>query len=1030
MSLLIVHISDIHFKKNDNHILSKEKQIFAAINSQIDSEVEAVFCVITGDIAFSGSGEEYNVALDFLAKFEEETHRQIQFVVCPGNHDCDFSATDSTREIILDSCFKKPDQVSFEDVIKNCCQSQNNFHDFKECIDESISKNCDNYGNELLQVKKYKISTGHNINFHCYNTAWCSLKSESKSQIGKKIFPVHYVEKILQEENNDLTVSIFHHPYNWLNPDNMRAFRDFVENTSDIILTGHEHSERNIKSQDLSRKKENFIFQGAVFQNSEDESDSGFKIIKLNIDEKTGEIRSYIWDKEKKRYSGKTIPIDINKMVTKTSHSLKNDFFSKLQDIKVSLSHRNVGDIKLEDIFIYPYLKRINEDSGVIDNEIKADKIANISSISNKKIILAGAEQSGKTALCSKLFLNYYNRGLVPLFLHQLNIKNVTADKFKKTIEKAYNEQYEGEFEKYEQLNVNNKILIIDNLNNLKIADQYELVKLCKQTYESIILTTDDVFKFVHYNQQEACPIDDFLQFEILKLGHVSRSELIKKWISLGSDFDEDEMILMEDKLTDLVNSIILKNVIPRYPIFILTVLQTHETLSPSDHQKTSYGYCYMSLIIHSFQKINIPPQDIHALYIQYLTHLSYYLFDSDKIELSDADLNDFKENYGKKYPVYYPQETIIDNLIKSKIIYRTALGNYKFKYKYFYYFFVAKYLSEHIDETPIKAMISELCKKIHVSKFANIIIFLTYHSNKSFVLDEIMFNMMVLYEDNKPAKLVKEEVSFISEFLNQLPKIILKNKDVIEERKKKLILKDLIDKKNEIDEIKREEKEYEAPFREDQIEELDAISQLNQAFKSIEIIGQILKNHWGSIEIEKQKDLISEAYEVGLRTLNYFLELSEELENDIINMIKDWLETNGLSNDDAQKKASHFFTTACYYASFGIIYKIASALGFDRLSGIYQDVCKKYDTPAIHLIDLSIEMQFRKTVPIERLKKLKKEFSNNLFAERMLQEIVIRHLYMHRIKDKDKQKISEILDIAMKDQRQIEFKKIQKVLA
>ena len=98
--------------------------------------------------------------------------------------------------------------------------------------------------------------------------------------------------------------------------------------------------------------------------------------------------------------------------------------------------------------------------------------------------------------------------------------------------------------------------------------------------------------------------------------------------------------------------------------------------------------------------------------------------------------------------------------------------------------------------------------------------------------------------------------------------------------------------------------------------------------------------------------------------------------------------------------------------------------------SEIYHDVCKRYDTPAINLIDLSIEMQFRKTVPIERLKRLKKEFSNNLFAERMLQEIVIRHLYMHRIKDKDKQKISEILDITMKGQRQIEFKKIQKVLA
>jgi predicted MPP superfamily phosphohydrolase len=1033
MTLLIVHLSDIHFKENGNHILSKEEQVFAAINSQLTSDIKQIFCTITGDIAFSGNEKEYEVAYDFLAKFKEHIQKKIHFVFCPGNHDCDFSTTDTTREVIVEKCLNNPEKSFIKDAIKNCCQAQKNFNNFRERIEDSDSKDYMIPGNELLQVKKYYILNGGSLTFHCYNTAWCSLKSESKSQVGKKIFPIHYVEQLIREDSNDLTISIFHHPYNWLTPKNMRDFREFVERSSDIVLTGHEHSERNIKTQDLSSQKDCFLLQGAVFQNTTDENDSGFKIIKLNIEEKirTGTINSFIWNKEKQRYSRESIDIALNKIVSTTWHGLKKDFINQLQDIKVSLTHRNIEEIKLKDIFIYPYLKKINEDSNKIDSEIKADQIANISDISNRKIIFAGAEQSGKTALCNMLFLHYYDKGFIPVFLHKINLNNVNDKNFNKAIQKAYNEQYDGEYEAYEQLNTKNKILIIDNLNHLKLSEQYKLVKICKNYFENIIITTDDIFKFARYNKQEACPIDDFLQFEILKLGHLARSELIKKWITLGNEYDEDTMIKHEDELTNLVNSIILKNVIPRYPIFILTILQTYEMASPSDYNNTCYGYCYMSLIIYSFHKINIPSQDINALYIQYLTHLSYCLFASDKIELSEDDLTDFKNNYGKKYPVFYTQDTIINNLISSKIIYRSALGNYKFKYKYFYYFFVAKYLAEHIDEKPIKDTIIKLCKKIHISKFANILIFLIYHSKKSFILDEIMFNMMTLFENNNPAKLLKEEVSFISDFLNLLPQIILENKNVIEERRKKLIVNDEIDKDNEVEEKKREEIEYEIPFKNNQDENLDEIAQLNQAFKSLEIIGQILKNHWGSIEIEKQKELISEAYETGLRTLNFFLELSEKLENDIKNMIKDWLETNGLSDEKAQKKASHFFTAACYYASFGTIHKIAGALGFDRLTKIYQNVCKEYNTPAINLIDLSIEMQFRKTIPIERLKKLKKEFSStkNIFAERMLQEIVIRHLYMHRIKDKDKQKISAILDISIKGQRSIEFKAIQKVL-
>jgi predicted phosphodiesterase len=59
----------------------------------------------------------------------------------------------------------------------------------------------------------------------------------------KLIFPLNCIERenISFEENN-LTISIFHHPYHWLESNNIRQFKELLTDSSDYILTGHEHT--------------------------------------------------------------------------------------------------------------------------------------------------------------------------------------------------------------------------------------------------------------------------------------------------------------------------------------------------------------------------------------------------------------------------------------------------------------------------------------------------------------------------------------------------------------------------------------------------------------------------------------------------------------------------------------------------------------------------------------------------------------------------------------------------------------------
>ena len=57
MKILLLHLSDIHFKTRTDTVLSQARFIAATAISRIHS-AEAVFVVVSGDIAYSGNREQ------------------------------------------------------------------------------------------------------------------------------------------------------------------------------------------------------------------------------------------------------------------------------------------------------------------------------------------------------------------------------------------------------------------------------------------------------------------------------------------------------------------------------------------------------------------------------------------------------------------------------------------------------------------------------------------------------------------------------------------------------------------------------------------------------------------------------------------------------------------------------------------------------------------------------------------------------------------------------------------------------------
>src|SRR5665213_2638372 len=85
------------------------------------------------------------------------------------------------------------------------------------------------------------------------------------------------------EEFSDLSVGVFHHPYNWLNAGNHLHFKSYVENHVDLALTGHEHTPGGARQLALEGQTLDYFQAGAL--QDPDSDVSTFQTLSVDFDQ-------------------------------------------------------------------------------------------------------------------------------------------------------------------------------------------------------------------------------------------------------------------------------------------------------------------------------------------------------------------------------------------------------------------------------------------------------------------------------------------------------------------------------------------------------------------------------------------------------------------------------------------------------------------------------------------------------------------------------------------------------------------------
>ena len=192
--ITVVQISDLHIHSEKDKTLDFFEYIANAICRE-PVESELILVLVSGDIAFSGTEEEYGAIEPVFSKLAQDLSEQfkspVKWIMVPGNHDGTFQGAQKTRSHVISGILKEGSNSIDESVIDACVAPQKHYFSFesKFCSDADYL-----FKDKLLGIKEFKVSE-KTISFWELNASWMSRVPE---QQGNLVFPVERYQDNLQ----------------------------------------------------------------------------------------------------------------------------------------------------------------------------------------------------------------------------------------------------------------------------------------------------------------------------------------------------------------------------------------------------------------------------------------------------------------------------------------------------------------------------------------------------------------------------------------------------------------------------------------------------------------------------------------------------------------------------------------------------------------------------------------------------------------------------------------------------------------
>jgi hypothetical protein len=393
------------------------------------------------------------------------------------------------------------------------------------------------------------------------------------------------------------------------------------------------------------------------------------------------------------------------------------------------------------------------------------------------------------------------------------------------------------------------------------------LLETVSQQFHGMLITASPAFQVNFLDGAgDAAGLSLLKRIELRPLGRGKQYNLVERWSFAGSSShqNEEEIRLQVERRRQLIDGILRSDLVPRTPWVVLILLQAIEAGQADSLARTGFVRYYKFLIDNAILR-NISADDAELIYA-ILPEIAWAMYsartDVLSPEAAEKVVDDFAERRAlRRSPLY----GVLTSLHQIGMFEKRATSH-RFRHPYVYYFFLGEYISRHLNDPAMQTTVIELCGQIGRRETANILVFLSFHTDSDFVIRTLIGILTKSFDSAREFEFTTDRTAPINELIFEAPKHIIDTSAFAANRKRRL------DSEDRVAEMEIEKKEVSG--------DEGVASQFYIMLTAVEILGHVLRNHYAKIEANTKRDIFVAITASVLRFVNgMFDNLSSSLE-------------------------------------------------------------------------------------------------------------------------------------------------------
>lgn len=719
MKIAIIHLSDFHVREGDQFVSQKTKGVLSALN--VLGKVDDYIVVFSGDLSYSGKINEFKQSRYLMGKIisgikQKNDNKFVNLFMVPGNHDLHLPQNARVRKDIQEHY----DNETIEELIPAEISSLENYYLYSNANGRMPY--------DIFLNKKYCTYDGYKIQFNLINTAPFSTLDPDDKEL--HYFPDSKINLLSRAADANLCITVMHHSCEWFNWNYKTNLEKAIIDNSELLLYGHDHRERTT-SLSIDNSLDTWISSAGEMKFTSIETVDSFNAMVIDTAANSFDGYVFTWDKNTKIYTHKTLA---------TQKSLQNHS-AKLMPLPSFIKRMKEDNYNLSEdfteYFVFPKLVAKTQ------NEFDKNKtVTNIDELiellcEKKKVVISGATNSGKTTLLKFLYCSLMNEK-TPLFLTADSRQRIKSHNF---IRHLFEEQYGDDrslFERYEQLDLEKKLLIIDGWDLVNIKTQKAIMQKIEEFFGYIIVSVGNTQgNLVEAIKGELGEESQYFELHIKPFFTEKRNELVRNVCLHKNAYNDDHV----NNVNRLIDSLVQNNsgLFSLNPAFIVRYTNCFIQDPYQDYTKGEavFSKIFEFELNQSIMKF-VKRQDADELFTVF-EEIAGYMYSNKKDELPLEEVRSVIEKYNETYGEHIVVKDVINIGIKAKVLRETDNLSFYFVNKNHLSYFIAKYLircsqGEPADTSGIEYALENICFGIN----ADVVLFISYILNNTRILTSI----------------------------------------------------------------------------------------------------------------------------------------------------------------------------------------------------------------------------------------------------------------------------------------------------